>query len=160
VIPITARPEISCQAAGDLGDEFMKHTCLALILALTVASWAQTSTQPTPSTSTPDRAKCACCDKIASAKDGASCQRHGMNDATGKASCCAGKDAASCCGGKDGKSCMNDEKASTSCCKDGCGKEKTAASCCGNRCGKDEKSCCSGKDEKTAMNCCTKHQHS
>jgi len=141
----------------------MKRTCLALILAITVASWAQTSTQTTPSTPAPEKAKCACCDKMASAKDGASCQRHGMKVASGKemSSCCKGKDAASCCGGKDGKSGMKDEKASACCCKDCCGKEKTtSASCCGDTCGKDGKSCCSGKGEKTAMNCCARHQHS
>jgi len=140
----------------------MKRTFLALILALTVASWAQTATQSAPSTPAPEKTKCACCDKMASAKDGASCQRHGMKDANGKdmASCCNGKDAASCCGGKDGKSCMKDEKASASCCKGCCSKDKTAAACCSDKCGKEGKSCCSGKNEKTAMNCCARQQHS
>lgn len=104
----------------------MKHKLFALILALTVVSWAQTATQTTPAapaenTST-EKAKCACC---------------------------AGKDGASCCG-KDAKSCMKDGKTTTSCCKDGCGKDKMA-SCCdrkaGNACGEG---CCGSKSEKAS----------
>jgi FlaG/FlaF family flagellin (archaellin) len=154
----------------------------ALILALTVATWAQTSTQTTPSTpqqsTVPaDKAKCACCDKMAAAnaKDApACCAHHDMKsdtkDKNGKetASCCAGKDAKSS-GGKDGMSCMKSDKdqATAGCCKDACskdscGKDKTAAACCGEKCGKDgEKGCCSNKKtEKAAKNCCTKEPHS
>lgn len=125
----------------------MKHKLLTLILALTVASWAQTATQTAPAqNAAPEKAKCACCDKSASAdaKDaGMKCMRHGK-DADGKetASCCAGKDKEkmSCCGGKDAKSCMKDMKdKNASCCKDGCGKEKMASGCCGGNCGKG---CC------------------
>jgi len=142
----------------------MKHKIFALVLALTVASWAQTATQ-TPSTPQPgstqaDKASCACCDKMsASAKDGEkSCQRHSMKAADGKdmASCCAGKDKEmSCCGGKDSKSCMKGDKATASCCKDGCAKDKTAAACCGTSDKACGKGCCSSdKKEKTAKNCC------
>jgi len=142
----------------------MKHKIFALILALTVASWAQTATQ-TPSTPQPgatqaDKASCECCDKMAaSAKDGEkTCQRHGMKAADGKdmASCCAGKDKEmSCCGSKDGKSCMKGDKATASCCKDGCAKDKTAAACCGTSGKTCGKGCCSSdKKEKTAKNCC------
>ena len=49
----------------------MKHKMLALILALTVVSWAQEATQTTPAapqqSTTPEKAKCSCCDKMASA---------------------------------------------------------------------------------------------
>ena len=143
----------------------MKHKIVALILALTVASSAQTATQ-TPSTPQPgatqaDKASCACCDKMAaSAKDGEkTCQRHGMKAADGKdmASCCAGKDKEmmSCCGSKDGKSCMKGDKATASCCKDGCNKDKTAAACCGTSGKTCGKGCCSSdKKERTAKNCC------
>lgn len=136
----------------------MKRACLALLLALTVASWAQTATQNAPATAAPDKTNC--CHKKAGAKDGASCPRHGMKNANGKetASCC--KDGTSCCAGKDGECCMKDQKASTSCCKDCCSKDKTAAACCGDKCGKDGKCCRSGKSDKTAVNCCAKHQHS
>ncbi len=131
----------------------MKHKIFALILALTVVSWAQTATQTTPSTpapSTSDSTKCACCDKMATdAKGGhASCMRHKHGDAKDMASCCAGKDGASCCG-KDGKSCMKDDKTMASCCKDGCGKDKMA-SCCDRKGAKQcGKGCCgSSKSEK------------
>jgi hypothetical protein len=156
----------------------MRYKMLALILALTVVSWAQTATQTT--TSTPqqstvpsDKAKSACCDKMAAAdaKDAPSCcARHDMQakDAKEMASCCAGKNAMSS-GGRDAMSCMkgDKDKTATSCCKDGCskdncGKDKTAAACCGGTCGKNgEKGGCSGmKGEKTAKRCCAKETHS
>jgi len=128
----------------------MKSRVLALILALGVISWAQTTT-PVPQSDAP-AAKCGCCQKMASAdsKDGhASCMH--KQDGKEMASCCAGKDEKSCCGGKDAKSCMRDGKADASCCKNGCGKDKTA-SCCGSKAGKQcGKGCCAGnKGEKTA----------
>ncbi len=48
----------------------MRYKMFALMLALTVATWAQTSTQTTPatpqqSTVPAEKAKCACCDKMA-----------------------------------------------------------------------------------------------
>lgn len=134
----------------------MKSKILALILALTVVSWAQTATQTTPSDSTKssvptDKAKASCCDKMGA--NGASCPRHGKKDAKDMASCCGDKEMKSCCGGKDAKSCMKDDKNAAGCCKDGCGKDKTAKACCGGKeCGKD---CCSSmKSDKTARNCC------
>ena len=140
----------------------MKHKMLALILALTVVSWAQTSTQTAPAdpqqNTAPEKAKCACCDKMASAnaKDAKmGCSRHGKHAKDDKTSCCAGKEAKSCCGGKDGMSCMKDGKDAASCCKD-CGKDKTASACCGKEC---KEGCCSKKTE-TAMNCCQHASHS
>jgi hypothetical protein len=145
----------------------MKHKMLALILALTVASWAQTATQNTPaappqSTAPAEKGKCPCCDKMATAdtKDAHTCcahHDHQSSDSKEMASCCSGKDAKSCCGGTDAKSCMKSDKDKAACCAD-CGKDKTAAGCCGGQCGKDhEKGCCSHeKSEKTAMNCCGK----
>jgi|SRR5579863_2223687 len=136
----------------------MKHKFLALILALTVASWAQTATQTSPSdpqqsSSPAEKGKCACCDKMASAdaKDGqASCMRH-------KHSSASGKETESCCAGKDAKSCMKGDKTTASCCKDNCGKDKTAMSCgkeCGKKCGEG---CCASKKENATMGCC-KHE--
>ncbi len=138
----------------------MKHKVFALILALTVVSWAQTATPTTPAVpqqnTAPDKAKCACCDRMATSdsKDGhASCMRQHDHAADGKemASCCAGKDAKSCCNGKDAKSCMKDDKNMASCCKEGCGKDKTA-SCCDRKAGKEcGKGCCgSSKGDKAA----------
>ncbi|HME34035.1 MAG TPA: hypothetical protein VKF84_02265 [Candidatus Sulfotelmatobacter sp.] len=139
----------------------MKYKMFALILALAVATWAQTSTQTTPatpqqSTVPADKAKCACCDKMAAAdaKDApACCARHDTKAADGKEmSCCAGKDAKS--SGKDAMACMkNSKNKAASCCKDGCtkdscGKDKTAAACCAGKCSKDEKSCSGAKVEK------------
>jgi hypothetical protein len=150
-----------------------KMFALTIIFALAVATWAQTSTQSTPATpqqiTVPaDKAKCACCDKMAAADTKGApgcCTHHDMKAADGKEmTCCAGKDAKS--SGKDAMACMKDSKdKAASCCKDGCskdgcskdgcGKDKTAAACCAGKCGKDEKSCCSGaKVEKTAKNCC------
>jgi hypothetical protein len=132
----------------------MKHKMLALILALTVASWAQTASQTAPSApeqNSAEKSKCACCDKMASAdsKDPhASCMGHSKEDAKSMGSCCSGKDA---------KSCMKGDETAASCCKDSCGKDKTASMSCGKECGKKcEKGCCSS-EKKTAKNCCDKN---
>jgi len=136
----------------------MRYKMLAFILALTVASWAQTTT---PS-QTPDSGKTTaadgscgdCCAKMVSAdhKDGHSCMHHASSAKNAKetASCCANKDSVSCCAGKDGKSCAKDDK--------------TSASCCGGKPSKDQTGCCSGNESKTtAKNCCgggqCKHDH-
>jgi|SRR5579859_3499051 len=157
----------------------MKYKMLALILALTVMTWAQTTTQTAPSapqqsTAPADKEKCPCCDRMAAtdSKDMKGCcaghdmAHHDMKDSDGKehASCCAGKHAMSA-DGKDAMSCMkgDKDKAMASCCKEGCskescGKDKTAAACCGDKCGKDGKGCCSSmKKDKTAKSCC-KHE--
>lgn len=141
---------------GDL--KIMKHTLLALILALTAVSWAQDAT-PAPSTdqqTTTEKQKSACCDKMSASdsKDMKMCPRHGKHAKGGKGSCCAGEKAMSCCS-KDGKSCMKDDKAAAACCKD-CGKDKTASSCCGKDCAEG---CCS-KNAEAAMNCCHHASHS
>lgn len=132
----------------------MKYKMIAVVLALTVMSWAQTATQTAPSapqqsTAPTEKAKCPCCDKMATAdaKDAhACCAHHDMKGGDGKemASCCSGKEAASCCGGKDAKSCMRSDK------------DKTAAACCGGNCGKEcGEACCSGKKtEKASKTCC------
>ncbi|HKT90439.1 MAG TPA: hypothetical protein VJQ59_18480 [Candidatus Sulfotelmatobacter sp.] len=136
----------------------MKHKLFALILALTVASWAQTATQTSPSspqqaTTPAEKSKCSCCEKMnkSDAKaEGSCCARHKMQSADNKdmESCCSGKDAKSCCG-KDAKSCMRKAKMD-SCCKD-CGKGKMASSCCGGQCAKDGAGCCKKKAD-TAEN--------
>jgi hypothetical protein len=150
-------------------DEIMKFKMLALILALTVASWAQTATPttaPTPQQSTEPADKAKSCDKMAPAdakSAAACCAHHDMNSMESK-------DQASCCGGKNAPakgtmSCMrnSDHKTAASCCKEGCGKdscakEKTASACCN---GKEGKGCCSGKKmEKTAKTCCKEELHS
>ena len=141
----------------------MKFKMLALILALTVASWAQTTTPATPSTPQPstepaDKAKSG--DKMApaDAKDAAACCAHHDMKSTEimeQASCCGGKNATA----TGAMSCMRNRnhKTAASCCKEGCGKDscakdKTASACCK---GKDGKGCCSGKKmEKTAKTCC------
>jgi hypothetical protein len=130
----------------------MKHKLLALLLALTVVSFAQTATQTAPSdpqAGASAEKKCACCNKAASAdaKDAGQCER--MKSADGKEM--------SCCGGKDAKSCMkgDKDKAAMSCCKDGCGKDKTASASCGKACGKECKNggCSSNKSEKASASC-------
>jgi hypothetical protein len=130
----------------------MRHKLFAAILALTVMSWAQTSTQTTPSqTPAAEKAKPSCCEKMANgSKDATSaCMRH--KDGKEMASCCAGKDGASCCGEKDAKACMKDGKCAADCCKEVSGTDKTA-SCCNRKAGKEcGKGCCgSNKSEKPA----------
>lgn len=137
--------------------KIMKHKILVLILALTVASWAQTTTQTAPAdppqnAAPAEKSKCACCDKMASA-DGkyshANCMRHDEDETSAK-------DMSSCCGGKDAKSSMKGDKIAVSCCKDTCEKDKTASMGCGKDCGnKCEKGCCSS-EKRTAKNCCRK----
>jgi hypothetical protein len=127
----------------------MKFELIALFLALTVASWAQTTSQnppaPTPQENAAPHAKadCPCCDKMASAKEGQSCCRHETagKDEMATKSCCSGKESSACCGGKDSKSCMKS------------GKDKTAAAACSGK--GHEKGCCTSHktDDKTAMNC-------
>ena len=128
----------------------MKFKLLASILALTVASWAQTTT-PNPAAPAAQenaapqaKAECACCAKMASGKENKSCCHHEEAGKDEKAmSCGSGEGPSDYCNGKDAKSCM----------KAGTGK----AASCGDCCGKDhEKDCCAShnKSDKTAMNCC------
>lgn len=146
----------------------MRYKISALILALTVISWAQTATPVAPSAPQQNapaaQSKCSCCDKMASAdaKDAKSCCAHHDMQAKGadgkdakKMSCCAGKDAKST-DGKDAMSCMRNAKDKTaSCCKKGCGKTSCGkdkmAACCGEKC---------GKAGTTAKTCCAKELHS
>ena len=135
----------------------MKPKLIALILALTVMSWAQSTTPaPTGQNSNPAKASCPCCEKMASAdhKDMA-CSKH--KDASAKdgkeMSCCAGrdaKDAASCCSGKDAKSCSKGDKASASCCGTGKPGDGHEMACCAKDGKDDANACCSGKQ-------CEKH---
>lgn len=141
----------------------MKFKIFAMILALTVVSWAQTATQtpapPQGSTAPAEKDKTSCCDKMAT-KDGASCQRHAKG-AMKAGSCCAGKDA-SCCGSMDAMSCMKDKTTTASSCKENCMKDQTAAACCGGKSGNScGKTCCSSdKTDKSAKTCCEKELHS
>jgi hypothetical protein len=135
----------------------MKFKFVALILTLTIASWAQTtnSAQPAASEKTADT-KCACCDKMgANASEHKHACMHAKSstkDGKDVASCCSGKDDASCCKGKDGKSCAKMQTASAACCEGNC----TAGGA---------KGYCTGKDGKTAAHdCCggkqCMHDHS
>ena len=122
----------------------MKLKFIAWILALTVASWAQTTTQNTPAQqeNAAPQSKVDCCHKADSAKEGQSCRRHEMAGKDEKAmSCCSGEKAAACCEGTEAKSCAKADK------------DKTAAAgeCCGNM-----KSCSHEKGDKSAMNCSEK----
>lgn len=101
----------------------MKHRLFAVILALTVMSWAQTSTQTTPSQAPvpTDKAKPSCCEKMANGSSPA-CMRH--KDGKEIASCCSGKDAASCCGGQDVKARTQDDKCTRNLLQRGIGDEE------------------------------------
>jgi hypothetical protein len=122
----------------------MKFKALAMILALTVVSYAQTATQAAPpatkdqSTQSDTKTDASSCQKMMEGKDG-SCCKHDMaaKDA---------KEAMGCCGGKDAKSCKKMKG------------DKMAAACGdGTCCGKDMKDCCkpgSADEKKMAMACC------
>src|SRR5512132_4074138 len=109
----------------------MKRNLIAILLALTVMSWAQSTTPgqtPAPDQKTAPadtKPACPCCDKTASAehssmhKDMKACMHHDAKDGKEAMVCCGGKDAnnAACCG-KDAKACGKDGKTMT-CCADG-----------------------------------------
>lgn len=131
----------------------MKHKLIALLLASTMMSWAQTSTpnQAPPSDQKPAvadaKAGCPCCDKMSGHADmheGMACMRQTSAKKKDKSSkkeamACCGKDMkASCCAGKDGQSCSKDGK--MACCEGKPGEAK-------------EMACCAGKDGK-AHECC------
>jgi hypothetical protein len=148
----------------------MKHKLLVLFLALTVMSWAQSTTPnqtPAPEQKTvPADAKpaCPCCDKMADHaamhKDMDCCKHHDASAKDGKESmsCCSEKDAKGemACGGKDAKACMK---------KDGAKGDKSSASCCANGKGGEghEMACCSAKEGSASGCCggnqCGKHNH-
>ena len=127
----------------------MKYRLMSLILALTVFSGAQTATQSTlatPDQSASEKAKCACCDKMAKsdAKDAhAACMRTHVSKEM--AAGWTGKDDKCCCEEKDAASCMKDSKMAKSCCKgkDGMKCDPKASKDCGKGC------CGSSKGEKT-----------
>jgi len=129
----------------------MKSKLTALVLALTVMSWAQTTTQTAPAApeqgnASSEKGACPCCDKKASAEakaENSCCGHHAAANKDGKdPACCHGKDKGSCC---DAKSCVR-------------GKDKTLAACNSEKCGKDCKDCTKScrtsckKADKTAMN--------
>lgn len=132
----------------------MKYKLPALLLALTLVSWAQTSTPTVPpapqQNAVPaEKGKCSCCSKAANGDSTSACCARHSTESKEKPSCCSGQNGKSCCGGKDAKSCMRNAKGSTGCCS-GC-KDKAAAACCSGTCGKDcGAGCCSRKSEKTA----------
>jgi hypothetical protein len=144
----------------------MKLKLIALFLALTVMSWAQSTTPnqtPAPeqkAAPTDAKATCPCYDKPAAAdhKDVHACMHHETTsqDAKEAMSCCADKDsinADSCCSAKDGKSCSKEDKASAA--PGGDGKSS----------GGHEMACCSGKEgANSSHGCCDgmqcgKHDH-
>ncbi len=126
----------------------MKHKLLALVLALTPMSWAQTEAPapapaPQQNTAPAEKKACSCCDKMSGAKsaEGPSCCARAQATASdGKTpSCCAGK-SAGCCSDKNAKSCTRSmEQTATACNRKSCGKQ------CG-------KSCSAKKADTTARN--------
>jgi len=128
----------------------MKLRLIALVLALMVTSWAQTTTQTSqaPDQGSAGKKVCACCDKGASAeaKAGDSCCAHHQAAKDGKLpECCGGKDKASCCNNKESMACDRS-------------KGKGAVACSGAKCGNGCKDCGKScrksceKAEKTASN--------
>lgn len=134
-------------AKGDL----MKFRFFALVLALSLAVWAQESPSTSAPNATPKPETKSCCHHGADMKDGMSCCHHANAAAKDAASCCgtkcdtkdgksccAGKEMAdaNCCAAKDMKKCMRQCKKNAGC-ADGkcCAAEKSSAmDCCGAKC--------------------------
>ena len=125
----------------------MKCKLLSFILALTVASWAQTSaTTQTPDTSNTPQTHGHCSMMAssdhadhASNNDASCCMKHDSAAKDAVESCCKGKNSDSCCNEKDGKSCPKDGKAAVACCSH-----------------ENSTSACASVDGKSV--CCTKRQ--
>jgi hypothetical protein len=126
----------------------MKFRMFALILALSLAGWAQETpaTPAAPNSTAAPQAQGCCHHDMADMKDGKGCCHHAAADAKDAAAACCSKDKCemkdgkSCCQGKDMKAAMKECKKS-GCCTD--------AKCCAKG-----KSCCEAKSDKTAMGCC------
>ena len=127
----------------------MRLRTMLPILALTVAAWAQTTTQtanPVPSqaaaaTTSDTKAQCPCCQKAADGKMEMACCAHHEKAAASE------KDMMSCCKGKDSMACMKGKQ----------GESSKDASANGKCCGGDQKDCCGKSDkgtEQAAMACC------
>jgi hypothetical protein len=145
----------------------MKLKLIALVLTLTMTSWAQSTPSTPEQISAPADGKmtCACCDRTAATdqksdqqadqRETRACMRHSSEQKDHKItmSCCSGKGAVACCTGKDAKSCAKKDQASGSCCE---GSKKGEG---------HEMNCCSDKDGKTMThdcyigNQCGKHDH-
>lgn len=135
----------------------MKSKSLVLMLLLTLAAWAQTAAPAgTQQSTTPDtKAKCACCDKMASAdaKNGQACMRHmDQNGNAKEMACCARKDGKSCCG-DEAQSCMRSDK-EKGCCGKGTASCRTHSKQASDGATVSGGCCCSGKSEKAGCSCC------
>ena len=125
----------------------MKYKTIASMLALCIATWAQTATtNPQAKTTPTEKTRCAGCDQTsaAGAKDGQSCARHMTQSADAKQT--GPKNGKSCC--RKAAPCM---KGVQPCCSD-CSNDKTTCSCCGSKCGeKCGKGCCGGKTQTASI---------
>lgn len=126
----------------------MKFKMIALFLALSLVTWAQTATPNPPSGQDTPKGGCTdCCKHMAGDKDkgahGCFHDMHASGD-TKDAACCGGKDEKGCMG-KDAKACMKGDSANASC---------AGGKCCDM---KDGKGCClkSAEGDETAMACCS-----
>ncbi len=119
----------------------MKFKLFAMILALSLAAWAQESPSTSTPNSTPAPETKSCCHHT-KAGDAKECCHHAAADAKDGAGCCGKgkcgmKDGKSCCSGKEAKACMKECKKNGGC-EEGkcCGAagDKSAKSCCGTKC--------------------------
>jgi hypothetical protein len=122
----------------------MKYRLIASLLALAIASWAQTTSPAPPSASgKAAQAPCGCDDAASMAGEGNRCMHPNASGGKEAMSCCPVKDAkqpASCCQGRDGRACGKDSKDAV-----GCSSSQAAES--------QEMACCSGKDGKPGNHC-------
>jgi hypothetical protein len=128
----------------------MKFRFFTLVLALSLAVWAQEGPSTSGPNATPKPETKSCCHNSADAKGVMSCCNQANANTKGAASphdakceakdgksCCAGKEIADakCCAGKDMKKCMKQCQKNGGC-ADGkcCGDRSSAMNCCSARC--------------------------
>jgi hypothetical protein len=129
----------------------MKFKLVALVLSLTIASWAQSTNSSTPEPKSADtKSTCSCCAKADTANQSDPKQTHACMRKTAD-----GKEVMACCEGKDAKACSGE-----ACSKHG---EKDAASCCAKTGDTQTMACCSGKNGSEKGCCdgkqCGQHDH-
>jgi hypothetical protein len=129
----------------------MKFKLLAMILALSLAGWAQENSSTPNASSAPGK---SCCHHAMDAKDAKGCCHHA--EANGTASCCGGNkcsmkdknatNAQSCCTDKDMKKCMKQCRKNGGCGGKCCAQagEKSAMNCCGSQCASREQTAAIG----------------
>lgn len=133
----------------------MKFKSIAFILALTVASWAQTATQnqaPHDNGAPQTQTEHSCCHKMANANSEKSCCHQQTGETASATSCCSNEKGA-CCESKNEKSCMKGASGETTAtCEECCGKDHEKTCCSPSKSG-DEKAMICQQNKQCAEHC-------